>query len=209
MNQNKDKYLKPVSIESLIVWTYKTQKADIAIDRGVGLFEQEKKTDGREVRKISGDGCFQIAQNKMLGATIHNSCFAGLKIHPDSEVVHQFIETLPAVEKGLVKDYGRTELIPDWMPDAVPVLEPDIRPNGKPRIIYDDSRNASMMVMKERLSFDEIVYKRQVYSRWWEAMHGIMLHFQENRQDLSVFEVTHMEADSMPWGAEDLVMQAV
>ncbi len=115
-----------IRIEELLLWTYQRQKADLVIERGVGLFPQEKDADGIFYRMISGDGTYQIHRNYELGIKLEGCGFPTCEIHPDAEMVHELIKTksFTHLERGLLIEFGKTGLMPDWMPGAQPQGSP-------------------------------------------------------------------------------------
>jgi hypothetical protein len=199
----KKKHRHDIRIEELLLWTYQRQKADLVIERGVGLFPQEKDADGIFYRMISGDGTYQIHRNYELGIKLEGCGFPTCEIHPDAETVHELIKTksFTHLERGLLIEFGKTGLMPDWMPGAKPQIRPAVKKNGKLKMIYRDRENTKPVACEIEivLSQEHIDYMRSVYTKWWAALDKLCRMLWENDALVTSFNVLPPASAKQPW----------
>ena len=90
---------------------------------------------------MSGDGCFNIARNKVLGCKVDgHGPIRGIAepLHPDAELVHDAILTMPWIQAGLLIRFGKTGLAPELPPD----------PRWRPIIESYDGRHRTNIVKR-------------------------------------------------------------
>ena len=170
----RKKVRKDMPIDQLLLWVYQTQCAAAIIGRGVGMYGPEKDADNILYKNISGDGVYAIQRNAMLGVRVDHSGWASADIHPDAELVHDLIvgRGFTPLERGLLISYGESGVVPDWLPGVRPMVVGKFRANGKPVMVYDDSKKRKPVacVLEVVNSVEHIEYCRAVYARWYEAM---------------------------------------
>lgn len=192
-----------IRIEELVIWTYEKQKADIIEDRGVGLLLCEKDADGIFYRMISGDGTYQIHRNWELGIKLEFSGWPTAQIHPDAELIHDLIKSkkFTHLERGLLIDFGKTGLMPDWLPGAKPQIRPALNRKGKPKMLYaDNSRKVAIAcVLDIVLSQDHIDFKRKIYNDWWAALDKLKAELWRVDDLVTSFNVMPSMAKQSPW----------
>jgi hypothetical protein len=197
------KYRHDVHVEELVIWTYQRQKADLIVERGVGLYPQEKDADGIFHKRISGDGVYQIHRNQELGVRVDCIGFPTADIHPDAETVHELIKTkaFTHLERGLLIDFGKTGLMPDWMPGAKPEVRPALKKNGKLKMIHSD-RNKTKPIACEIeivMTQDHIDFKRSIYTSWLGSLEKLCGEIWKNDLLMTSFNVLPPAAEKEPW----------
>jgi hypothetical protein len=162
-----------IDVADLVIWTYQDQRADLILDSGIGLFYQEKVADGLDPITVSGDGCYQVATSAILGTRIDSGGFVSGQVAPDAEAVHLAVQALGRPCVGILIEFGRSGLIPDWMPGAKPKICAKLRPNGKPVYVYLDALNKRQPIaclVEEVMSQEIIDFRRFVYAKWHDAL---------------------------------------
>lgn len=129
-----------IDVEQLVIWTYQRQKADIVVDRGVGLHDLERQAAGITVIHNTTDGSGSgIA---VLGCRVDCGGTPSGDLHPDAEAVHDAVRRAPSrLWRSLLIEMGRTGRRPDWMPGARIERRVVLNSRGRPKMIYDDSRH--------------------------------------------------------------------
>ena len=194
---------KDVTIEELVIWTYEKQKADLIEDRGIGLMPHEKDADGIFYKLISGDGTYQIHRNWELGIKLEITGYPTAQIHPDAELVHDMIKSkrFTHLERGLLIDFGKTGLMPDWMPGAKPQIRPALKKNGKPKMIFADRHYKKPIACELEIvmSQDHIDFKRKVYTQWLDALLKLATELWQADDLVTSFNVLKPMATKAPW----------
>ena len=197
------KHRQDIRIEELVIWTYEKQKADIIEDRGVGLMPHEKDADGIFYRMISGDGAYQIHRNWELGIKLEITGWPTAQIHPDAELIHDLIKSkkFTHLERGLLIDFGKTGLMPDWMPDAKPQISAARTRKGNIKMIYSDSKRTRPIacVLDIVLSQGHIDFKRKTYNDWWQALDKLKTELWRADDLVTSFNVQPPLAKQSPW----------
>lgn len=196
-------YKADIDILSLLVWTYQAQKADLVIDRGIGLHELERRADGLEVYGVSACGCVAVSRAADLGASIRGSMQCA-QLHPDAELVH---ETLMALKKsrwlspyqvGLVIYHARTASTPDCMPCAQPRIVPKRNGRGQLMMVYDDNRHPVACRIQVEVSVEEIEWVRDTYRIWHKAISFLEQEL-VRKNALTSYQLSLGEVDAEPW----------
>lgn len=199
----KKKYRHDVHIEELVIWTYQRQKADLIVERGVGLYPQEKAADGIFYKMISGDGVYQVHRNQELGVRVDCIGFPTADIHPDAEMVHELIKTktFTYLERGLLIDFGKTGLMPDWLPGAKPEIRPAYKKNGQIKMIYGGKNNHKPIACEIEIvmSQDHIDFKRRIYGEWWAALDKLCREIWKADKVMTSYNVKPPMAHKEPW----------
>ncbi len=195
------KYRHDITVEDLVIWTYQRQRADLIVERGVGLLPHEKDADGIFYKNISGDGTYQVQRNAELGTRIDCFGFPSAEIHPDAELVHELIKTkfFTHLDRGLLIDFGKTGLVPDWLPGAKPEIRPAYKKNGKLKMIYGDRKHPIACEIEIVMSQDHIDFKRRIYTQWWDALDKLRAQLWERDTQVTSFNVQVPGAARTPW----------
>lgn len=101
------KTLKAVSIEALLIWTYRDQRA---ADDVAGLHESEVQADGGTWQGRSGDGVAALMDRARLGCKIESGggkATATPRLHPDAEVVDAWVRALGEETARMVIRYAQ------------------------------------------------------------------------------------------------------
>lgn len=204
MQQGKQKkHRHDIHVEDLVMWTYQRQKADLIVERGVGLYPHEKDADGIFYKNISGDGTYQVLRNSELGTRIDCIGFPSAEIHPDAELVHETIKAkaFTHLERGLLIDFGKTGLVPDWLPGAKPEIRPMLRKNGQIKMIYGGKNNHKAIGCEIEIvmSQDHIDFKRRIYGQWWRALEKLCKELWEKDTLVTSYNVQAPAVAFEPW----------
>lgn len=203
LQAKQKKHRHNVCIDELVIWTYEKQKADLIVERGVGLHQFEKDADGIFYKMISGDGTYQIHRNYELGIKLECTGFPTAEIHPDAETVHELIKTkaFTHLERGLLIDFGKTGLMPDWLPGAKPAIRPALKKNGKPKMIHRDRAKTKPIACEIEIIMtqDHIDFKRRIYTQWWGALDKLCREIWKNDAVITSFNVLPPLAPQEPW----------
>ncbi|WP_159107209.1 hypothetical protein [Azospirillum sp. B4] len=206
--------MKSIDVARLVEWTYRVQRADMVVDRGVGLFDLERVAAGIAVFKRTTDGSGSHISE--LGCRVDQMGTPSGELHPDAEAVHEAVRTaLTPIQQGLVLLHGRTGADPDWMPGATVQDVVVRRDNGAPRYRYDDHGHKAGVMMQRRvflidagpdgqrqavdtgLSAEALDCAREVYGQWWDALSrlaGVLVGL-----GLSSHRITGMPTPREPW----------
>lgn len=170
----------PIPIETLLVWTYRVQRADVVIGRGVGLHSLEAAVDGVPVQASSACGCAAVARIAELGVRVDSLGRDRGDLHPDAELVHRAVLGLGGKVQGLpvahlvIRCASRGEV-----PDAMVGERPQARPylhavNGSVRV---DGRDAGgrygWCPVSWSPSWAEIDAAREEYRVWLSALRAL------------------------------------
>ncbi len=203
-NQAKlKKHRHNACIDELVIWTYEKQKADLIVERGIGLYPQEKDADGIFYKLISGDGTYQIHRNQELGVKVDGGGFDTAQIHPDAETIHELIKTktFTHLERGLLIDFGKTGLMPDWLPGVEPEILPARKKNGKLKMIYGPKKKHEPIACELNIVMtrEHINFRRDIYARWWSALDKLCCELWKNDVVMTSYNVLPPMATSEPW----------
>ena len=136
---------RPIPTDRLLAWTYRVQKADLVIDRGIGLFEQERELQGVEPHGRSMEAA--VAEIARLGTRVDGGGRAATDCHPDAEVVHHIVSSLADRRQGirlsaLLIGHAKAGTMPARTMVSMP--SPVLNVRGKPSVKYapnDSGRN--------------------------------------------------------------------
>lgn len=152
---------------------------------------------------ISGDGAYQIHRNHEIGIKPDGGGYATAEIHPDAETVHELIKTktFTHLERGLLIEFGKSGVMPDWLPGAKPEIRPARKKNGKLKMIYAHKKNHDPIACEIEVVMEQshIDFKRDVYARWWEAMDKLCREIWKNDAGMTSFNVLPPLAAKEPW----------
>lgn len=168
---------QPIAIERLLVWTYREQRADVVIGRGVGLHGLEAAADGVAIQASSACGCAAVARIAELGVRVDSLGRDRGDLHPDAEVVHSAVMSMTGKVNGLpiahlvIASASRGEA-PDCMLGEVPRARPYMHAvNGTVRVDWlDANRRYGVCPITWVPSWAEIDAKRAEYRAWWTAL---------------------------------------
>jgi hypothetical protein len=135
---------EPVDIEPLLVWTYRHQRADRVLGRGLGLFDQEAAMDGRSHCATSKDGAAAMQRIGTLGTRVSGGGTPTSALHVDAEIVHAEVMALPNDVRELIIVHARSASRPD--DDAMPLPRAFPAKSANGRLVreyaaWDKSRN--------------------------------------------------------------------
>ncbi len=157
-----------VTIEHLLEWTYRQQKAQVYAGRGIGLYEGERAAQGVEWFGHSSDGVAAIERIAETGGRIDVSGSDMGWLDDDAAAVHEVASGV--VDGMLVIRQAEIGGRPDWRPISRPRVTPIIDHRGKPEVRYwqeigerDYGRYCPVIVLN---SMDEVQHVREVYARW-------------------------------------------
>lgn len=158
---------RPVSIEWLVWWTYQRQRADLVIERGVGLYDQELLADGIVPSKSSPDGVYLICTT---GGRVDGGGKAKGDLHPDADLVYRTIKSMGPQAQAVVRAYIRAGTYPDPMIGIVPTLQPKRDRLG--RAIYQRDRRGKRICCVLEACPDQsyIDMQRRAYNEWLQVM---------------------------------------
>ena len=197
--------LEPIDVEELLVWTYRRQRADVVVGRGLGLQVGERLVDGQNVQASSACGCAAVGRIQELGVRVDGTggCDA---LHEDAEVVHQVVGRLDGPLQGLVIQHARDGSRPDVMLGAVPRPRPVIGPKGVPRVRYepwDRHRHYGWFPMEWSVSLVAIEAARLEYGMWRAAIGRVAATLRVEGR-LTRHWVTGPAAQVQPWAIDTL-----
>jgi hypothetical protein len=133
------KVRRAVSIEWLLDWVYRRQRADEITGRS--LSRSEAAAAGETWTRgwtTSGDGCLRIQKQGIIGRKIDGGPpIRGIPeaLHVDAETTHEIIIAMPWLRAALLIRFGKTGLAP----------EPPPPPKFKATPIYDGRRWKAMV----------------------------------------------------------------
>lgn len=188
-------------IEELLIWTYRNQKADLVVDRGLGLHEQEARVGGIALQGQSKCGCAAVEAIQALGVRVDGTggCDA---LHEDAEVVHQVVGRLKhrfLIE--LVINHARGADRPDPLPGLQPRPVSTTNGKGQIRVRYepwDKNRNYGWCPIEWTISMAAIEQARLDYTMWRDAVARVAATLRiENRLVKNI--VTGPTAPVRPW----------
>lgn len=166
-----------IDIERLLVWTYRGQRADVVLDRGVGLLAIERcvqmgvVTTGTVAARSSWGTISEIQE---LGVSVDRSAAGSSHLHPDAERVHQAVLRLEdEFARDLVILHARTGDRPDWKPRARPKFRPVLNQRGTPKIFYDATDRGRHLGFCRVVWIEtqaDIEYARDAYRCWRTAL---------------------------------------
>lgn len=185
-----DEGQRVVPVEWLVWWTYQRQRADVVIDRGVGLYEGEMAADGIVANRSSPDGVYLLSTT---GGRVDGGGKSSGDLHPDAELVHRTVLALDREAQAVVKAYVRTGAPPDPMLSVVPVLRPKLDRRG--RVTYQrDRRGKRICAVLEVYPLQETLdMHRRAYAEWWGVMDMLARNLTASRR-LETFQVTGVAA---------------
>lgn len=171
---------QPIPMDRLLVWTYRDQRADVVIARGVGLHGLEAAADGVEIHGSSSCGCAAVARIAELGVRVDRLGHDRGDLHPDAELVHRAVMELGGKVAGLpvahlvIRCASRGE-VPDAMVGEVPQARPYIHEaNGTVKVTWlDKGRDYGFCPIAWSPSWAEIDAAREEYRVWWSAVRAL------------------------------------
>lgn len=163
-----------VSIEQLIAWTYRDQKADRMTD--LALLEAERAAAGIRDQRSTRDGSIGAGRAELgLSAIVFPRRVLGA-LHADAEAIHDRVNML--ADGYLLVLYGRQAARPDWVPVAELGLVPEFKGGawafdqaGRPldgsfRVVYTPNREASHCALELAADPAFVRAQRAEYRRW-------------------------------------------
>lgn len=162
---------KSMTLEQLLWWTYHTQRADVVINHGVGLFEGEMMAEGITPVRSSPDGVHLLSTT---GLRVDSMGRARGDLHPDAERVHRTVLALQKFEQAVVMTCIRIGGPPDQMLGAVPRYRPMRDRAGRPVVMRD--RRGKRLASAVELVPDpgHIAMCRRAWVEWREVMSALM-----------------------------------
>lgn len=172
------------SVEELLVWTYRDQKAERNIDGGVGLFEPERDAGDIEWHGVSACGVAAVERIGRLGARV--DVFGGDPgiVHEDAWAVHSLVRGLGPRMAAIVMRHAREGARPSvslspieyrpvharsrdgaLKPDVLQLRECDIKRGSMRRNRID------ALAVEPVLRVSMVIKARRTYRDWRAALH--------------------------------------
>ena len=169
--------LQPVDVEDLLVWTYRLQRADVVIGRGVGLHGPEAALDDVERYGSSACGCAAVERIARLGVRVDKLGYDPGALHPDAEVVHREVEAMDRrrvqglpVSRLVILHAARAER-PGELACEVPRPIPHLNRLGDPQVVWTDKgRRQGYCPISYQPSAAMVWASRLEYLAWHEAL---------------------------------------
>lgn len=109
----------------LVEWAWINERVEKIIGGGVGLFDVERTADGYEPSNASGDGCFQVMRQGILGCRVDVIGYKVGAVHPAAIAVYRLVaEGMPTKIGEPVARYARSASRPDPSEIEEPRLGP-------------------------------------------------------------------------------------
>lgn len=183
--------LQQIDIVDLLRWAYQVQRVDEVMRRivpttaGMGY-----RSNGETVLRT---GCLGVVSGGGGGF----GAGGGLHLPDDAERVHDAVLSLPKIKIGLVIEYAKAGAVPDWMPGAMPMPRPVLRPNGKPQVEYHDveKRMPAYCLLRYEPDPDHLAFVRETYALWWDGIAALA----GRLRGLDRFAVTGPMVKREPW----------
>ncbi|MHA1570341.1 MAG: hypothetical protein ACTSWM_00870 [Alphaproteobacteria bacterium] len=198
---------KSIDVEFLLEWTYRRQKADVIIGRGVGLNKIEAAASGVERHYSSGDWA-AIDKYGHLGCFIDQLGFNSGQLATDAETVHETVSRFGDPVRGLLIQHGRAGTRPECALHADVRYEPvwkrsprydykGLPARGSYKMIYDGSHNPVGCQVRPRQHVTYIEAQRRDYQVWHNGLVALAQHFVTH--PLTRFVVGGPAAPAAPW----------
>lgn len=191
------KALKRISANGFLIWVYQKHLADKIVDQGHGLLPAEKAAAGIEHYAVSGDGTFQIERNAAVGTVIDYSGPAGSKLPHDAELAHDLIRSnrFSRLERGILIEYGRSGLEPDWVKPTKQHLRPHTSKRGIYKMVHTNPRKPAQVLANQ----EYIAHRREIYTKWYDALMRLVDVAAENRDMFTEYLVEKPSVAREPW----------
>jgi len=198
---------KSIDVEYLLEWTYRRQKADVIVERGVGLNRIEAAASGLVRHGSSGDWA-AIDRYGRLGCFIDQIGFDSGQLAPDAETVHQTVDGFGEPVRGLLIQHGRRGTRPECSLRADVRYEPvwkgaprydfdGLPARGSYRMVYNESRNPAGCQVRPRRHVTYIAAQRRDYELWHNGLVALADHFVTHPS--TRFVVGRPSAPAAPW----------
>lgn len=190
------KHRKSLPVDLFLQWAYQNERIDTVVDRGGGLYPAERAADGIDVRRVAAGGGYMP-----LGTKVDFSGVVSSDAHPDAELVHDLISSraFTAYKRGILLDYAKSGIEPDWMPGASPVIVPKYDRKGRIVVRYDDSRHPVYCLIEVKVSQELIQTMRGFYCDWYDAMRDLTYKLWAADSNLTSFNILPLEKNREPW----------
>ena len=174
-----------LDIERLLHWVYQEQRAD--------------DVDAATVARPGavGSNCRALMRHAALGTAIDGGGYAANDLHPDAEAAHAAVLSLPPLELGLVVEFARSGLRPDWLEDETVRPVKVLNRDGQPAMEYwdDRCRNPAFCLLRYDPEPAHVEFVRGVYITWWDALARLG----ERLEDLESYRVVGPDFPREPW----------
>lgn len=190
------KHRQTVTVDEFLTWAYQVERIDTVVDRGGGLYPAERSAQGVDVRHVSGGSGYLP-----LGTKVDFSGVASGDAHPDAELVHDLIcsRAFGHYQRGILFDYARTGMVPDWMPDARPTIVPRYDARGRVVVRRDSNRNPVYCPIDVQVSLAGIETMRVYYRDWWDAMRDLTYRLWAADANMTSFNIVALKKMREPW----------
>ena len=197
--------MKTVDVEWLVEWTYRLQKADLVIDRGVGLHDIEARAAG--ITRSECTSLVAVEKYATLGCFVDGGGYASGAVHEDAEAVHEAVKAMRHPVPLLLRKHGKKGDRPGWGEELRVVFrpiwkrEPRYDHEGKPlpksfEMIYRSNRPVYCPV--RRIDHTGISTRlRSDYIHWHAGLSALVERFKDN--PLTAHEVIGPAAPARPW----------
>jgi hypothetical protein len=197
---------KSTSLEDFVIWTYSRQRVIEVTGKALLAGEREVERDSfaPPLRRHSLDGLAAVGRIAELGCMIDNDrpprggVYAAA-VHPDAELLHDAVLSLPVLMASEIVRFGRGGEIPDYPgpPKLVPVTEH----NGRKLVVKQSSRYD--FELRCKLSWcpvviinDDIAVAQafSAYSHWWNSLYKLLVEIADIEfRNFDVWGMDHTE----------------
>lgn len=162
-----------IDVVDLLRWAYQTQRVDEVVRRsapaGVGAGYRSNAARAFET------GCLGVITD---GGRMGWGADGADYLPEDAERVHDAVRSLrPGRMVGIVIEYAKQGVAPDWMEGVVPMPVAILRANGRPEMEYHDAaktRPAYCCLRYEPVDPDHLAFVRRLYVEWWDAVSALV-----------------------------------
>lgn len=194
---------RPIDVEELLRWTYRQQRADVVLERGIGLMGPEAEVEGIEIH--GGSNLSVLERIMKLGCFVDRSGYDMGDLHPDAEVVHRLVRRLDARVAGLplgamLVFHARGGTRPDRelacaMPKPVPVAH---WRTGEPSVVWTDKgRRHGFCPVEYEPSASRILQAREEWRAWHRGLCLVALALHDEK--LTLWHPLAPTVAARPW----------
>lgn len=105
---------RTMDVEFLLEWTFRIQKADMVIERGIGLDRVEAEALGYDWQGWSACGCAAVERYSQLGCFVDTFGPDTGQLHPDAETVYRLVDRFPTATRYLLINHAKHGTQPSW-----------------------------------------------------------------------------------------------
>jgi len=178
-----------IDIEDFLRWVYRDQCADVV--SGGGVLAGGPRGYGSTFGSIAEIAALGCAVDRSAGGLVN------CDLHVDAEAAHDVVMRLEIWSRTLVMHHAKTGGQPDAMADAWPRAVAVLNGGGRPKSMYDSSRNANGCCVEFKPRWSEIVNARSEWVVWRAALDRVAVALRQ--VGLRDHQITGPKADQRPW----------